>query len=270
MAISSKNSNPFFNQQRLYSEHFLGHRQEKRFMTLDKTIWNIFISFCVAFLGSMLVWHRFSSFISMKREGISRAVLGELITTLSIASIFAFVFAITTCFKPKWAPYTTLPYAFLKGVSLSCLSIFFEMHYGKGIALQSLLATATVFFAVMFVCAERLFVITGYARKVIYTILIAICVLSLFNVVLYAFGVYNPIANAIHGNGWVGIAFSLFVIGLGAFMLLDDMQRIKEASQRRFPEYMNWYLTFGLLVSVVWLYIRILELFAKLSSRRRR
>jgi uncharacterized YccA/Bax inhibitor family protein len=83
--------------------------------------------------------------------------------------------------------------------------------------------------------------------------------------VLGFFGIQIPL---IHSSGWIGIAFSVFVVVIAALNLVLDFDFIEEAAERGAPRYMEWYAAFGLLVTLVWLYLEILRLLSKLQSRR--
>jgi uncharacterized YccA/Bax inhibitor family protein len=91
-----------------------------------------------------------------------------------------------------------------------------------------------------------------------------IVVVYLVTLGLGIFGVQIP---GIYGNGMVGIGFSLFVVGLAALNLVLDFDFIETGAANRAPKYMEWYAAFGLMVTLVWLYIEILRLLAKLRSR---
>jgi uncharacterized YccA/Bax inhibitor family protein len=72
----------------------------------------------------------------------------------------------------------------------------------------------------------------------------------------------------IHGNGSAGIAFSLFVIGIGALCLVADFDFIEKGVRRGAPKQLEWRAAFGLMITLIWLYVEILNLLAKLASRR--
>ena len=93
----------------------------------------------------------------------------------------------------------------------------------------------------------------------------AIFLLYLVSFVLGFFGVSLPF---IHGSGWMGIGFSLFVVGLAAFNLLLDFDMVDQMVARRAPKAMEWFAAFALMVTLVWLYLEILRLLSKLQDRR--
>jgi uncharacterized YccA/Bax inhibitor family protein len=93
----------------------------------------------------------------------------------------------------------------------------------------------------------------------------ALCLFYLITMVLSFFGVGMPL---VFSAGKFGIAFSLFVVGLAAFNLLLDFDFIENAAASQAPKYMEWYGAFGLMVTLIWLYLEILRLLMKLASQR--
>ena len=91
-----------------------------------------------------------------------------------------------------------------------------------------------------------------------------ICMVYLVSIVMGFFGTTIPF---IHESGWIGIGFSLFVIVIAALNLVLDFDFIEKGAEHGAPKYMEWYGAFGLMVTLVWLYIEILRLLAKLNSR---
>jgi uncharacterized YccA/Bax inhibitor family protein len=187
---------------------------------------------------------------------------GWLIPGLIAASLGALAVAVVTTFVPKWSPFTAPLYAVLEGLLLGWISAFFEKKYG-GIVVQAV--TVTVGVLVVMLVAYIAGVIRA-TRKVRAGILIAtggICLTYLATFLLGLFGIRVPY---IHDIGLIGILFSLFVSGVAAFNLILDFDFIEEGARRRAPKYMEWYAGFGLLVTLVWLYLEILNLIAKIRS----
>ena len=179
-------------------------------------------------------------------------------------AIVGFIFAIITCFKPNWAPVTAPIYATAEGLFLGGLSALVEMKY-PGIAFQAVCLTIGTLFTLMIAyqagwirASENFKAGVTAATGGIFMIYMATWILGFF-------GVGIPF---IHEAGLIGIGFSVFVVIVAALNLVLDFDFIEEASARGAPKYMEWYGAFGLLVTLVWLYIEILRLLAKLRGRR--
>ncbi len=179
------------------------------------------------------------------------------------SGIAGFVLALVTIFKKTAAPVTAPLYAAAEGVFLGILSAFFERIF-PGIVFQAVLLTFGVLLSLLaayrfgFIRATENFKLGVFAA----TGGIALIYLSTF--ILGFFGVSIPF---IHGSGPIGIGFSLFVVLIAALNLVLDFDFIEEGAKRGAPKYMEWYASFGLLVTLIWLYIELLRLLSKLRSR---
>jgi uncharacterized YccA/Bax inhibitor family protein len=134
----------------------------------------------------------------------------------------------------------------------------------NGIAMQAVSLTLGVLFVMLFVYATGLIRVTEKLKTGIVAATGAVCLFYFVSIVLRMFGVQMPF----FGSSIYGIGFSLFVVGLAAFNLLLDFDFIEKGSQSDAPKYMEWYGAFGLMVTLVWLYLEILRLLMKLADRR--
>lgn len=182
------------------------------------------------------------------------------------SALVGFVIALLTCFNPTWAPYTSPVYAACQGFFLGAISNVYEQNYGNGIAFQAVGLTFATMFVMLFLYASRIVRVTDGLARAIIAATGAVALVYLVSIVLRLFGVAVPF---IHGAGPIGIAFSVFVVGLAAFNLLLDFDFIERQSARGAPKTMEWYGAFGLMVTLIWLYLEILRLLAKLQSDRR-
>jgi uncharacterized YccA/Bax inhibitor family protein len=180
------------------------------------------------------------------------------------AVILALVAGLATSFKPTWSPYTAPAYALFEGVFLGAISGFFDAMY-PGIAIQAVLLTCATFLCLLLAYRSGLIKATENFKLGIVAATGAIALIYLVSMVLGFFGIQIPL---IHGNGIVGIIFSLVVVVIAALNLVLDFDFIEQGEANAAPKYMEWYASFGLLVTLVWLYIEILKLLVKLSSRR--
>lgn len=190
------------------------------------------------------------------------------------AAIAGFVTSLVTIFKPTFAPWTAPVYAAMQGVFLGGLSQIIDSQVRaqqglngqfQGIALQAVSLTVGVTLVMLFLYASGTIRVTDKLRS---GIIMATGALALFYVVsmlLRMFGVTVPLIWAATP---MGIGFSLLVVGLAAFNLLLDFDFIEEAARREAPKYMEWYGAFGLMVTLVWLYLEILRLLQKLANSR--
>jgi len=188
---------------------------------------------------------------------------GWFMLALIGSSIGGFVVAIITSFVPKASPFTAPLYAALQGVFLGLFSNLFEARF-PGIVLQAVGLTIGVLVMLLFLYGTRIIRVTEKLRLGIIAATGAVALIYLASFVLSLFGVNIPY---IHGSGLIGIGFSLVVVGIAAMNLVLDFDFIEQGSRRPTPKYMEWYAGFGLLVTLVWLYLEILKLLSKLRSR---
>jgi uncharacterized YccA/Bax inhibitor family protein len=186
------------------------------------------------------------------------------------AAIGGLVLAMVTIFRPQLAPWIAPVYAAFEGVFLGALSFVIE-HYAlhgryPGIALQAVSMTTGTLFVMLFVYGAGIIRVTERLKAGIITATGAIALVYLVSMVVSLFGGRVPF---IHDASPIGIGFSVFVVGLAAFNLLLDFDFIEKAARSgQAPKFMEWYGAFGLMVTLVWLYLEILRLLSKLSDRR--
>ncbi|HYR10936.1 MAG TPA: Bax inhibitor-1/YccA family protein [Longimicrobium sp.] len=183
--------------------------------------------------------------------------------TAMIGAIGAFVVAIVTVFKKTWAPVTAPMYAVLEGLFLGAISGVFNQMY-PGIAMQAIALTMGVLFTLLLAYRSGLIRATENFKLGVVAATGGIAMLYLVNIVMGFFGAGIPF---IHESGTFGILFSLFVVVIAALNLVLDFDFIENGAAAGAPKYMEWYAAFGLMVTLVWLYLEILRLLAKLQSR---
>lgn len=179
------------------------------------------------------------------------------------AIIGGVVFALITVFKKEWSPVTAPIYALIEGVILGAVSVFFEKSY-PGIVMQAVGLTFGVFFALLVVYKSGMIKVTDNFRLGVFAATGGIFLYYLVSMVIGFFGIQAPL---IHDSGPLGIGFSVVVVIIAALNLVLDFDFIERGAVRRVPKYMEWYAAFGLLVTLIWLYMEILRLLAK--ARRR-
>src|SRR5467141_5066873 len=173
------------------------------------------------------------------------------------------VTALVTIFKRSWAPITAPLYALLEGLVLGGISAIFDKSY-HGIAIQAVGLTFGVLFVMLI--AYKTGVIRATERLKL-GVIAATGGLAVFYLVVMVLGLFHVHvgASVLYGHGSLSIAFSLFVVAIAALNLVLDM--IETGVRMGAPKYMEWYGAFGLMVTLIWLYLEILRLLA--NARRR-
>lgn len=181
-------------------------------------------------------------------------------------SLFWLIFAITVTlcllitFNPKMSAYFSPLYAFGEGLFLGAITLFFEKDY-PGIAINAVFLTIAVLFLMLTAFKSGKIRATKKFRLVVITSTLAICGVYLVDILLYAFNV--PGITFIHSSGFIGILFSVFVVIIASLNLILDFDLIQKGVALGAPKYMEWYCSFALMVTIVWLYLEILRLLAK-------
>lgn len=246
-----KTSNPAF-REKTFAEAAQGLRGDV--MTLDGTAVKTGILGLICLATASWPWHMFFT---------SHVSTSAMMPYLLVGSLGGFIVALITIFKNQAAPITAPLYAALEGLALGSASVLYEYQY-PGVAIQAIGLTFGVL-AVM---------LLGYQTKLLRPsvgfmngIVIAtggIAIYYLVAMVMLAFGMHAPM---IWDSGPIGIGFSLLVTGVAALNLLIDFNFIDRNVELCAPKYMEWYSAFGLMVTVVWLYLEMLRLMSKLAKR---
>lgn len=184
-------------------------------------------------------------------------------TWLMLGGIGGFIVAIILIFKNPWAPALAPVYAALEGLFLGAISSLFELRF-PGIVFQATILTFGTLFCLLVAYRSGLIRATENFKLGIFAATGAIGLIYLVGFVMSFFGTGIPY---IHESGLVGIGFSLVVVVIAALNLVLDFDFIENGAAQGAPKYMEWYGAFGLLVTLIWLYLEILRLLAKLNSR---
>jgi uncharacterized YccA/Bax inhibitor family protein len=197
----------------------------------------------------------------------SQAIAGSPLAygSLMVGSIGGFVVALLTIFFPKAAPFTAPIYAALEGLVLGAISAVFERMY-PGIAIKAVGLSIGVLAIMLFVYGTGIIRVTEKLKIGIVAATGAICLVYLVDIVASFFGTRLPF---IHESGFLGIGFSLFVVVIAALNLVLDFDFIERGVNMQAPKYMEWYGGFSLLVTLVWMYLEILRLLAKVQGGSR-
>ena len=171
--------------------------------------------------------------------------------------------ALVTIFKKNWSAVTAPIYALLEGMAIGGISAFFETQF-PGIVIQAVALTFGVLVGLLMAYRSRLIKATENFKLGVASATGAIFLIYMMSFVLGMFGTSVPF---IHESGIIGIGFSLFVVVIAALNLVLDFDFIEQGAAAEAPKYMEWFAAFALMVTLIWLYIEILRLLAKLRSR---
>jgi uncharacterized YccA/Bax inhibitor family protein len=172
------------------------------------------------------------------------------------------IVAVVTIFKKNWAPVTAPLYALLEGLALGVISLFFEAYF-PGIVFEAIVLTMSVLGAMLLCYYTGLIKPTENLKLGIFAATGGIFLFYMIAMMMGLFGVRVPL---IYDTGPWGILFSLVVVAIAALNLVIDFDFIEQGVDMGAPKYMEWYAAFGLMVTLVWLYLEILRLLAKSRS----
>jgi len=192
---------------------------------------------------------------SPERINVPGWLFGAVIVGLGIA--------IVTVLKPKLARFTAPVYAIVEGLFLGAISHVFNLQY-EGIVVQAVGLTLGVFALLLFLYATKVIKVTDKLRTGIVVATGAVFLVYMVSLVLRLFGGNVPF---IHDSSPVGILFSLAVVVIASLNLVLDFDFIDKGARQGAPKYMEWYGAFGLIVTLVWLYLELMRLLGKLRSR---
>jgi uncharacterized YccA/Bax inhibitor family protein len=220
-------------------------------MTINGTVNKTAILLGLLVLTAAWVWGK-----AMAQEPVGLYLLGGVFGGL--------ILAIATVMKPQWSPITAPAYAALEGLAIGGISAIFEARF-PGIVMQAVALTFGTLFCLLVAYRSGMIRATENFKLGVAAATGGIFLVYLVTMVLGFFGVSVPM---IYGSGTVGILFSLFVVGIAALNLVLDFDFIEHGAEQGAPRYMEWFGAFGLMVTLIWLYVEILRLLSKLNSRR--
>lgn len=240
-----KTSNPIFN--RDLDAQVIGGEPMTVSGTMNKTL----LLLVCAFIPAAVVWYQ--------------ALLGytdKVMMIMTIGLIVGLISAFVIIFKNNTAPYLAPVYAFAEGALLGGLSVMVDMQF-PGIAIQAVVFTFIVLFAMLGLYKFKLIRATEKFRSTIIAATFSIMLVYLVTLVASFFNINIPF---VFGGGVVGIVFSAIVVILAALNLILDFDFIEQSAYNMLPKHYEWYGAFGLMVTLVWLYMEILRLLSKLRS----
>ncbi len=221
-------------------------------MTIQGAVNKTGILLVLAILSAAFTWNRFAE------------NPGAAMPFVIAGSIGGLIMALVTCFKKEWSAVTAPIYALLEGLVLGGVSLIFNSKW-NGIALQAAMLTFGTLFALLAAYRSGLIRATEKFKTGVIAATGGIFLLYLVSWILGMFGVNMGFMN---GSGMLSIGISVFVVIIAALNLVLDFDVIEQGAKLGAPKYLEWYAGFSLLVTLVWLYLEILRLLAKLNSRR--
>jgi uncharacterized YccA/Bax inhibitor family protein len=248
MAQLTRTSNPVLNEKR-----FEGFVELGRGMTLQGTVNKTGLLLLCSIATAAWTWNQFNDAHSA----------ASVVPWLWIGSIGGFVCALITVFKKEWSPVTAPAYALLEGLALGAISSVLELRF-PGIAIQSVSLTFGTLLVLLLAYRSGMIRVTQKFRL---GIVAATGGIMLFYLLQFGLGFFGVHFTSINGSGPIGIGFSLIVVGIAALNLVLDFDFIENGVRMGAPKYMEWYGAFGIMVTLVWLYLEILRLLTKLRGR---
>lgn len=222
-------------------------------MTINGTVNKTTILLAILLVGAFWIWNKV--YTAYDPAAFYPWMIGGAIVGL--------IFALITVFKKTAAPITAPIYAAAEGIFIGAISAFFELRY-PGIVFQAALLTFGTLFALLIAYRSGLIKATENFKLGVAAATGGILMIYVATWILGFFGVSIPF---IHDSGPIGIGFSVFVVVIAALNLVLDFDFIENGAKSGAPKYMEWYAAFGLLVTLIWLYIEILRLLAKIRNR---
>ncbi len=246
-----KSSNPAFNNKALQQMRRIGATTGET-MTIQGAINKSLIMLGLIAVTFFYTWDKFMTTLNPS----------SIMPLFLLGTIGGLIFAMITIFKKEWSPITAPIYALLEGLVLGGISAILEVNY-PGIALQAVSLTFGVLFSLLLAYQSGKIRATEKFKRGVIIATGGIFVVYLVSFILSFFGMGNL---AIFGSGLMGIGFSLIVVIVASLNLILDFDFIENAAREGYPKFVEWYGAFGLMVTLIWLYIEILRLLSKLRN----
>ena len=187
-----------------------------------------------------------------------------VVPAIMIGAFGGLIVAFVTIFKKTWSPVTAPIYALLEGLVLGGISAVFEQKF-PGIAMEAVGLTFGTLFVLLLAYKSGLIKVTQKFRLGVVAATGGIMLFYLAQLVLSFFHI--SFLSSVYGSGLIGIGFSLFVVAIASLNLVLDFDFVEQGVSQGVPKYMEWYAAFGIMVTLVWLYLEMLRLLSKVRSR---
>ena len=246
-----KSSNPALSKKTF--DQVIRDGDESEVMTINGTVNKTALLGLIVFISAYLTWNMFMS--AQNIAAVQPFMIGGF--------ILGFITAIVLVFKKTWAPYLAPLYCVFEGLALGGFSAFMEATF-PGIVLQAIILTLTILFSLLLIYKMGIIKVTENFKLIVASATMGIALTYLISFVGGFFGLHM---SFIHEGSTFGIIFSVIVVIIAALNLVMDFDFIEEGAEKGAPKYMEWYAAFGLMVTLIWLYLEILRLLSKLRSR---
>jgi uncharacterized YccA/Bax inhibitor family protein len=223
-------------------------------MTIQGTVNKTLLMLVLVLIPALWVWNKF--FASGNPQTIMLWLYGGVIG--------GFIVAMVTIFKKQWSPVTAPLYSVLEGFAIGGISAYFEAQF-PGIVIQAVALTFGTLLCLLLVYKSGIIKVTENFKMGVVAATGGIALIYVITIVLGFVGIRMPY---IHESGTIGIVFSLVVVIIAALNLVLDFDFIEKGASAGAPKFMEWYAAFGLMVTLIWLYLEILRLLAKTRGRR--
>lgn len=223
-------------------------------MTLQGTATRSLLLLLLVVFSASFTWYQ----VAQKNYGI-------LMPALLVGGLGGFIVAMVTIFKPQASPWTAPLYAVLEGLILGGISALYDARF-NGLPMQAVGLTFGVFLAMLVLYRTGVLQATDRFRRGVVAATAGIAIFYLLSFVLRMFGVMMPFMT---DSSPMSIGISLVIVGVAALNLILDFDLVERGVALRAPKYMEWYAAFGLLVTLVWLYLELLRLLSKIQGRGR-
>ncbi|HYX05296.1 MAG TPA: Bax inhibitor-1/YccA family protein [Bacteroidales bacterium] len=227
-------------------------------MTVQGTVNKIFLMLLLVLAGAIYTWKIVFGAVDLQTGS------QQVTIWLAVGGIGGFIAALVTIFKKSFAPYSGPVYAVLEGLLLGGLSAMLEAQF-PGVVVQAVALTFGTLFTLLFLYKSGLIKVTQKFKIGIIAATGGIFLVYLISFILQLFGVH---VGFMYNNSAISIGFSIIVVIIAALNLVLDFDFIEQGAAAGAPKYMEWYAAFGLMVTLIWLYIEILRLLSKIASRR--
>ncbi|MDX2106907.1 MAG: Bax inhibitor-1/YccA family protein [Candidatus Melainabacteria bacterium] len=228
-------------------------RSSAESMTLQGTVNKSFLLLLITSVAAAVTWH-----YALAASPV--AVMPWAIGSILVGFIVGLVIIFNTSMAPALSPF----YAVFEGLALGCISAYYEAKF-PGLVVQSVGLTICVFLAMLFAYTSKIVKATENFKMGVISATMGIAVLYLVNLVCITF--FHLPLKPIYDTGFIGIGLSLFIVTIAALNLVLDFDFVESGVEAKAPKHMEWYGAFGLLVTLVWLYLEILRLLYKLRSK---
>jgi len=219
-------------------------------MTLAGAVNKSFILLAIVVASGFFIWNQLYDPVTGYQE-----IPGWYYGSIALA----FITSLFIIFKPNMAPLLSPFYAVLEGLSLGVLSLYFESLY-SGIVMQAMLGTVCVFAALLIAYRLKIIKPTENFKLGVFAATLGIAFIYLASFIMHFFNMEMPY---LHESSPMGIVVSLVFVSVASLNLVLDFDFIERGVLNKAPKHMEWYAAFGLLITVVWIYVEMLKLIAK-------